>query len=179
MTAKALTRFVRRRLRPVVVWAMVPLAALMASPVSGCICADGHYEQFCRAYVGRVAEGGANHGPRATGCGSSCCQAREGSACCPQRGRLPDSHNQSVVHGSVCERSVCGSGCCTPVVQGQLIAPVATPPQLGDDLHVPAPFSALVERAQPCSSLAAGQFVEDDTGPPPADIVVTLRRLII
>lgn len=75
--------------------------------------------------------------------------------------------------------SVADGGCCTPVVQGQLIAPVATPPQLGDDLHVPAPFSALVEPAQPGSSLPAGQFVEDDTGPPPADIVVTLRRLII
>lgn len=178
-TAKALTRFVRRRLRPAVVWAMVPLAALMASPVSGCICADGHYEQFCRAYVGRTAEGGANHGPRGTGCASSCCQADEGSACCLERGRLADSHNQSVVNGSVCERSVCGSGCCTPVVQAQLIAPVATAPQLGDDLDVPAPFAAPVEPARAYSLIASGQFVEDDTGPPPGDIVVTLRRLII
>jgi hypothetical protein len=183
MVGLSLCRSIRRRLRAVGVWVMVPLAFSSGVPVSGCICADGHYEPICRADLCQGGQTGETQKPlTAACCGCSCCAPgkSEGSrhcctdnntACC--RGSANSSRNDSSGNG------VQGKGCCTPFVQAQVIPPITASPSLPDDHHSTAIGATTLDLPRLVVTTNASRRVEMDIGPPPDDLVVSLGRLLI
>lgn len=155
----------RDKFRAIVVWAMVPLMFGGARPVTGCICADGHFETACPSFG--VLGVKATRPGACSACGGgirTCCQ---GSGCCGRRSRAPLSESGS---------AVAGCRCCTPVL-------AAPSPALGSPVHrsdLAIPVAVVFDLDVPHS------FVEGVTGAyapiaqaKPSDRVVCLRRLLI
>ena len=174
MVAKRLIRLIRRRLRPTVALAMVPLAILNAWPVlAGCICADGHYEPVCNAGLCRADAGdcGCSYcAERASNRGiSNCCNAK--THCCHRRSETSPQNNDG-------GKQVSGNGCCTPIVHVAAPAVITMPHTI--DLHQ-TPVLMLVAVTVPLSTFTASftNRVEVENDLPPNDLVVALQRLVI
>jgi hypothetical protein len=161
-------------LRVVLVWSMLPLAAWSGVPATGCICADGHYKAFCTAGRCRSTK---EHLAHIT---CTCCAAVE-----PH-----DDHHSSCQRATECchkssdniERESLGvtarTACCTPVMSSANNIPSARVTAPSDDFSMGTIDLALSDVAP----LQAGERLRpawNDTGPPPHDLVVALRRLVI
>jgi hypothetical protein len=178
MLAPSKTRFAGGRFRAIVVWAMVPLAFWNGSPTFGCICADGHFETNCPMLAARMLEGNDQQSASQGCCGCSCCA-----------GSGLDSSASSVCHTEpqCCEHSessddesrVGGKNCCMPVVRAPLLPPVVGTVQFADDHHQPALHTFTLESAGQLVATHVEHVVVSDTGPPPGDLVIRLRRLVI
>jgi hypothetical protein len=157
---------------------MVPLMLSGARPVTGCICADGHFETACPSMA--QARRGATEGlARAAGCSGACSKGslthgRGVSSCCAS-GNCCGRHKPSSRESS--DPAVRSCGCCTPVLQ-------AGPPALGSvALHadmaladallltIDVPHAPAVIRSEALGLVAV--LAE------PVDRVVRLRRLLI
>ena len=128
MLGKQQVRLIRGRTRAVVLWAMMPLAIFSGRPVSGCICADGHYELFCRGRLnaGKDLAFGHKHSQAATGA-CSCCDSGHGGkvhrSCCQGKSdccQTPSNADSNKVR-------VAGKSCCTPVLRSELVSVIAGP----------------------------------------------------
>lgn len=177
MVRASLNRLVRSRFRAIVAWAMVPLAVLSGRPVSGCICADGHYEPVCRAAL--CAGSNSTAGPRnsTSCCGCSCCgqtlsdqspsRCKDRTSCCQKAGALHPADGRSL-----------SKKCCTPVVGIQAVVKAkverATSNAVVHSLDVLAPIASVAD----VQTHGPAWIVPHDTGPP-VDLVITLRRLLI
>jgi hypothetical protein len=157
---------------------MVPLAALNSRPVVGCICADGHYEAACpnlRKPLGQTAGGKCC-------CTAACCASHGTDApqhrCCEDSQACPTDSTRSDLSDSGCLTSG-GKSCCHPVVQAPVSPTLVKAVQAGDVYDLPALYIASLQAGGYADVLSASQRVDDDTGQPPIDLVVTLRRLII
>lgn len=182
MVPMAIIHRLQLRRRAVIACAMIPLVAFSGLPAYGCICADGHYEPRCNATRCAGHDHSDVKSQSAMGCcGRSCCAKRSADghphSCCQrhtERG-LASRPAQSKTG----EPSMTGKSCCTPVVQAVTVATIASSLQAVDDHQLPAIDAVTVELAdshvgaQPCPRFFA------DIGPPPDDLVVTLRRLVI
>lgn len=183
MVGSSLDRLVCGRFRAAVVWAMIPLAIWSGQLSAGCICADGHYEPFCRAHLcpGRHAGDAEQAQSACSCCGCSWC-ARASSTessrvCCT--GDIDCCHRPSSPHQPVgIGQCLQGKACCTPVVQSQVIPPVVTSSRLAGDHHLPALCATILDVSCPVIGLLSTRRLETDTGPP-LDLVVKLRRLVI
>ena len=174
-----LNRAYRKRLATFAIWAMVPVALWNGRAVGGCICADGHYEPFCQAALCS----GSNHrtddrSSEASCCGCSCCEktstSRANADCCRT--------NTGCCRGSgggPVGQSLGSNGCCTPVAPTQATPAVVTGPLQGGHHESPVLLVAVLDLPSLISGAHAAVRVESDAGPPPTDLVVTLRRLVI
>lgn len=181
MVGMPLIRLVQSRFRTTVVWAMMPLAFLTGQPVSGCICADGHYEPLCRAELCPGKTGAERQTTADACCGCSCCAKHSGqrnSDCCKRAtgcyGRSANPHQ-----GGTEGMGVTDNSCCTPVVRAQAIPTIVNLTRVVDDHHVPALCSVTLELPCPIHGSSAARRLERDTGSPPSDLVIILRRLVI
>jgi hypothetical protein len=180
MVGRSKSSFARGRFRATVIWALVPLALWNGRPVSGCVCADGHFERNCPVLAARMRQTEGQRSERESYCGCAGCAAvgsdKKDSRSC---------HNET----GCCERSspsqrpdgteVDSKNCCRPAVQSPLLPPLVTSIQLADDHHLPALLAASLESASSLGATHVRYRVDNDTGPPPRDLVVTLRRLVI
>jgi hypothetical protein len=165
MVRKWLLRVVRGRVRTAITLAVLPLAIMNGLPIAaGCICADGHYEPVCHASLCHNSKGD---------CGRPCCAHHNccngASACCQQYpAPLKDGRGHRV---NRCP-------CCTPVVH-EAIPTIIKSSQLLDVQPLPALVVAAIELPSSLAIAAIGHQIDFDTGPPPDDLVITLRRLVI
>jgi hypothetical protein len=158
-------RSTRRRLRAIVLVAMVPLAVLNALPLAaGCICADGHYEAICHA---GQCQAGTGH------CGCSCCAHR--SCCC---GKTCCHHSATNLREHVPGQHLDESRCCTPLVH-QALPTVVNASAVVDSQLVTALVVTPIELPHIEVALRIVQHFDFDTGCPPNDLVITFQRLVI
>lgn len=180
MLGKQQGRLIRSRSRAVVLWAMIPLAILSGRPVSGCICADGHYELFCRGELHGADDSNSRHehsGARSDAC--SCCDkgsaGKDQRSCC--RGKSDCCRSNSDAGGG--DTRDAGKSCCTPVLRSDLASVIAGPSRLLLDRQLPTLCTAVFALPSTGIAMGAGHPVGLDTGPPPDDLVVFLGRLRI
>lgn len=165
MLSKWLLRLVRGRVRTAVTLAVLPLAIMNGLPLAaGCICADGHYEPVCHAGVSHAGKGDYSR---------PCCAHH---SCC--KGALPDCRQCSAPLKDGHGQRVCELPCCTPVVH-DAVPTVVNSSEMLDVQSSPALVVAVIELPSSVAIAAIGHRIESDAGPPPDDLVVTLRRLVI
>jgi hypothetical protein len=153
---------------------MVPLAFWNGSPTFGCICADGHFETNCPALAARMREDAQQQSKSPACCG-----------CCADSGL--DSKASSVCSEPQCcehsdssdEPQMGGKNCCKPVVRAPLLPPVVGTVQFADDHHLPALHAFTLKSAATLVATPDDHLVVSDIYPPPNDLVITLRRLVI
>jgi hypothetical protein len=167
------------RLRRAVVWAMAPLALLNGRPVVGCICADGHFDPACRAL--------GSSGIRQSAHGASSIASRVCSRCGTTA--VPEMDRRSAGQTDCCQRHdgqhrtdggrVRPRPCCTPVVQFHTAPAIVGPTATGDDR--PAPALTLDAQLRPPAAPPRNVIhrAERSADPPPDDLVIALRRLVI
>ncbi len=184
MFRTATIRRLSNRLKSVAVWAMIPLAVLNGRTVSGCICADGHYEATCNT---SVCSGGTLNSvdtAEPASCGCSCCAHRAdkqgGSdgcrkmSCCSRT-----SHRPTQSSGG---ESFSDKGCCQPVSQTHVTPSVVV--KSGFDELRPSELLTTDAAAslQSIFAAAAHRFAGTHTDVCPCtvpDLVITLRKLVI
>jgi hypothetical protein len=174
-----LTRFIRRHYRAALVWAVMPLAVLTGRTVVGCGC-FGHFESACHCGCCSDKHDGAKQGESACSCctghgftHSTCC-------CCNKaKAKSPSNITDCKSHDSCPASDLVWQGHrCTSIVVHDVIPVTVAPSADVADLHSSI-FVLPDYILSPSSSQSFGQAVDFDTGPPPADLVVTLRRLVI
>jgi hypothetical protein len=182
MVPLAIVNQFKQRRKAVIACALIPLVAFSGLPTYGCICADGHYESRCNAI--RCA---AHDHSDATSKPASDCRAR---SCCVQRSAVGHSHSCCQGHAErgdsphssqpkTGEPSITGKSCCTPVVRAATVATVASSLQAVDDHRLPAIDAVRLELADSHVGVRPPPHFLADSGPPPDDLVVTLRRLVL
>lgn len=179
MSSPFQSRWLRDRFRAVVVWAMVPLMLGGTRPLTGCICADGHFETACPS-MAQARRGATVDVAGSSGCSaacskgslapsgvSSCCASGD---CCGRQSHKPSSRKES-------GPTVRSCGCCTPVLQAgppalesaALHADMALVDSLFLTIDVPHAPAVIPVAAPGLVALLAE----------PVDRVVCLRRLLI
>jgi len=167
----SLHRTAAHRFRAVVIWAMIPLALWSTRPSAGCICADGHFELICKSALcaskpGSTCEAAA---PRCSCCHTSVAKHSEGQS----KGCCSDKAGAS----STCAASASDGGCCSPVVQPELLLVSVT--QLDQQYEPIVLCFADLNEYRP-SGANLGRFaLVDSEHMPCGDIVITFRRLLI
>lgn len=180
MFRSPLKRAVRKRLATATVWVILPLALWNGRAMGGCICADGHYEPFCQ---GVLSSGVQDHVSAQTGCcGCPCCAisaTRGGNAehwktshgCCRQL----NSHEVNNHAG----QSIGTQGCCRAVAQAPA-TPTILKSQRADSFGQSLTLIvAVLDSTSLFRTTSVTRRIAAGTGPPPMDLVVTLRRLVI
>lgn len=166
MVSKWLVRLVHDRIRTAVTLAALPLAIMNGLPVAaGCICADGHYEPVCKAGLCRDGKGDCD---RSLGIHRSCCKGD--TACC--------RHRAAPLKDGAGEKLVNEAPCCTPVAN-EAVPAVINSSQVLDVQSSSALIVAVIELPSSIASATVGHRIDFDKWPPPDDLVVTLRRLVI
>lgn len=133
--------------------------AFNAGPRVGCVCADGHYELFCRRH--EVGKGPTN---------CSCCQPRQSGCAGSVRCSQETDHDQGV------ESVVRSPDCCRPVVTVPSAAAKASQNESGrPDAEQLKPNGKVLATGRE----AFEQRVIQCAGPPPIDLVIALQRITI
>jgi len=180
MVRASLKRAIRKRLATVTVWVILPLALWNGRALGGCICADGHYEPFCQ---GVLSSGVQDHESAETRCcGCPCCAiaaARGGDAehCTTAQGccRQSNSHEAKNHAGE----SIGTQGCCRAVAHAPAtpsILKAQRADSFGQSLTL---IVAVLDSPSLVRTTSITRRMAADTEPPPMDLVVTLRRLVI
>jgi hypothetical protein len=175
-----ITRTVRLRLRAAAVWAAMPLVVLNGRTVVGCGC-TGHFKAVCHcSCCSGMQDGSKQHGKNCCSCcGShSANNSKSKCPCCdrselPQRCDTANGNSHCPSHQSL-ERHHCKS-----IALYEVIRFTAASSADAGDLH--ASIFTLADLTSPAllDHSRAGLTVDFNTGPPPNDLVVTLRRLIL
>jgi hypothetical protein len=166
MIGKARYRSIRPHFKSIVIWAMVPMAAISGRSVSGCLSPSGHFDPNCQC---TAIDGQA--GSNASACHCSCCADR--TCCCKSRALAKDGTKGSGLQDSSRCRAV-GFYAVTTAVNAS-----KSSVSFGDD-HQSAQLAVLP--AEMPSSLAKirGECVAElNTGPPPERLIVTLHHWVI
>ncbi|HZL88456.1 MAG TPA: hypothetical protein VFB96_08810 [Pirellulaceae bacterium] len=152
-----LSRRFSRSLASVVIWVMVPLAALAGRPSTACVCADGRIQSLCPLIWPIAASG------------KSCCLAHvAGNSCCDEHGRQAGDSSVHNRPGNCCRSVLAASALEVRRTDGGASAASA------HGATMAAPVSQLeVDAAAHCK--AVGTLV----GPLAADLPVLLSRLTI
>lgn len=171
MTGTATIRAIQTHLRAVVVWALVPVAALNGRTVSVCICGNGEVQSNCNAIV--CAQ------PAATvSCGCPCCAKRrdgagccQGKSCCASKSHDPSSDTPR--EGWVAKT------CCQLETQAH-VTPTVVAKSSHDEFRASESPSVDAYVVQPLCEASIHRF--DDAHPDiftAPDIVIELRKLVI
>jgi hypothetical protein len=148
--------------RVIFAWAVMPLAAVPGETIIGCGC-SGHFEAVCHCQSCR--DECREH--RAPAIGSCCCHGAPGGAQTCRQSSSADGRAQSKSHQ------------CIKIVlhKGDLLL---VPSLHGSDQHQFATILPLSFGAPGKIQLPTGRRAfAIDSGPPPRDVVITLRRLVI
>lgn len=170
MSGPRLSRFCRHHGRALVVWAMMPLAALNGRTIVGCGC-TGHFEEVCHCN----SPGGAK----------SCCQSTAG--CCGGHGTKSCSCCSTHESGSSSDtkkdrasdaiRHIGSRHCVSLAVH--VVLPATEGPLSSEDGHFASLALSSVNLAFLPTSAPLEPVVQLDIKCPPNDLVVTLHRFII
>ncbi len=154
---------------------MLPAFLLGTLPPSACICADGHYEPFCRVAICRALASGSSS---TACCGCSCCKGRSsnqgGESCCAGKSSCTQQHGSTPVGGVAAK----AGSCCQPIVE--LPAPAAQASEMELDKQLP-----LVATIESLSSFSSANEVRPTlernsfSTPPPLDVVIVFLHLTI
>lgn len=180
MVRASLKRAIRKRLATVTVWVILPLALWNGRAMGGCICADGHYEPLCR---GVLSSGVQDHISAQTGCcGCPCCAivaTREGDAehCTTAQGCCRQSNTYEANNHA--GQSIGTQGCCRAVAQAPA-TPTILKSQRADSFGQSLTLIvAVLDSPSLFRTTSVTRHMAANTLPPPMDLVVTLRRLVI
>jgi hypothetical protein len=171
MSGYPLTRFLRHHGRALVVWAMMPLAALNGRTMVGCGC-TGHFEEICHCQSTKASK---------TCCqpGRSCCSGHGAKRCtCCSRditGAAPDSRSDQAAD-VICH---IGARHCVGLAVHELIPVTVVPIVSSDDCQIGTLGCSSADRAFLTAFSALEHVVQLDLKCPPNDLVVMLHRFII
>ncbi len=161
----------RRRFQTAIVFVLMPLALWGGRPISGCICADGHFEPVCKASLGAGASCDSHKvdASRSAGHGkASCCQqsSKARTSCCDSRNREPAPNGSEI--GSTSESS------CEPATHPDILVPRVE--SLECDLHL----ASAIDSVHVISGSAPSTIsLFDSGGLSGAERIVVLRRLLL
>lgn len=162
MIGKSVYRSIRQRFKSAVIWVMVPMAAISGRSVSGCLSPSGHFDPNCQCLTGGAAV-----------CHCHCSKCGGGAnCCCKSKALAGQPASGSGVQNERC-RTVGIYAVTTAINASKVLTSSADSHQSAD--------SAVLTTDQPCSlAKTSGQHVAElNTGPPPDNLVVTLRHWII
>jgi hypothetical protein len=170
MSAKILTRAIRRRMNTAVVWAMVPLAAISGQSVAGCMSADGQLDPNCRCWINELHTGAGCH------CHCSCCGTP--NCCCKNKSHTSNSlaSHPSRPGGE----GITSNGHCHPFAIFLGVKAVRGSQQSSLDRASLNALNPLVADVGARLDSTCGRPIPElATGPPPDNLVVELHRWII
>lgn len=171
MTRSRLIRFGRTRCRTLAVWAMMPLAVLNSRTVLGCGC-TGRFEADCHCNCSSIHKR-ADHRTGEAGC--CCCShnvSGSSKSCCKQVASGSDDSKSTIEKGL-------RSRTCTTMAM-HVADPATMPPLTFDDGARAAALNlAAFEIAIVPHETIWGRTTQLETVPPPDNLLVTLRRLLI
>jgi hypothetical protein len=159
-------RFPSQKLQGIHIWLTAVMVLIAGSPYVSCRCPDGHRKLFC-----------FNSPAQLNGCcgDSRCCiSPEEKPPCCRKH------ENQDDIRSSACCR-MDGAKCSKILTPSALVATNNTPPPAGDATAVqPLAFSLSSHLIlAPLGLARSPRCWWDHHSPPPADLVVTLRHLLV
>jgi hypothetical protein len=183
MAPNTIIMWLRSRVRDLVAIALIPVALLSGQPVNGCICADGHYAYLCRAGH-RTARHQESDVASASTESCSCCHhadvgktshdcCTEDADCCGSKQQEPQGAQHQVYP------HISSKGCCTPVVSDAVERTLTASVQASDGHQAVALLAMMPDLLHSQLGELPGRHLLTDIRPPPDDLVVTLRRLVI
>jgi hypothetical protein len=180
MSAKTLIRSIRDHFQTVVIWAMVPLAAVSGQSISGCLSADGKFDPNCQCWSGPATSASQSAESNQTAvvhpCHCSCCGTA--NCCCKQKSHAGNS--QACHSNRSSGKDVQTNGHCRPFAVFAAVTAVNSAQQTSverEPLNLLAPVNIDALVGINCS--ASERIVESGTGPPPDNLMVTLHRWVI
>lgn len=168
MAGIRLSRVARNRWRTAAIWAMLPLAAFNSRTVIGCGC-SGHFESKCQCNCCDSHDGSRGDCSRCGGPNSSTCP------CCS---KVEKSAPAQTGESSECGTALHGPHCKVIVVHEVIPATVVSVHN-GNDLNFSVLDLDTIDLPIVVNQLGIGDTGLACLGPPPRDLVVTLRRLVI
>ena len=180
MIRKSLIRGFHLRSRAVVVIATMLVVFWNGLPALGCVCADGHFKPFCSAANAHRMKLGAATLPGSCGCEcrakvdadhtrASCCGSGSDDCC------APSTCHDVTTHGGLGGKK----SCCTPVLKTQAVSPATVVDPRGSDQVQLLCDGKCLTNSWTTPIYLTTAVAALDTGPPPTDLVVTLRRFVI
>jgi hypothetical protein len=171
MCGHSLTRFFRHYGRALVVWAMMPLAALNGRTLVGCGC-TGHFEEICQCQSSTPDKACCQKG-------GSCCNGHRQKVCsCCARDKTSTGADSQPDRTSTAIRHV-GARHCVALAVHEVIPVTIVPIVSSDDSQIATlDFNSADATFLPAFS-GSEHFVQWDLRCPPNDIVVMLHRFII
>jgi hypothetical protein len=155
---------------------MLPLAILNGQPVVGCICADGTFKTNCPAMRETAETASADDC-----CGAGCCARQEtqetSHTCCDAAAR--ETNDASRSQEPTDKHVLASKSCCQPAVEAAVPPPLVSAVQMVDDHHLLAPATLPAATVVGINAVSTCRQVDDDTGRPPTDLVITLGHLLI
>lgn len=177
MTGVCLHKLALARVRTALVWAMMPLSIVNGQTIVGCGC-TGHFEAVCHCAACDLLDSAVQPAKRQT-CDSAQSRGMRSSPCCCH-GELTSSRPRE--HSSLCS-SESSRGFrdhhCTKIVLESSESVISAVPHFGDQLDFAAVLPPALDLPFNYDIAAREHVFSFDSGPPPCDVVVTLRRLII
>lgn len=164
MARKSLIRLIQRRLHRVVIWAMVPLAAISGRSVSGCLSATGQFDPNCRCCE-RMSAG---TGVAATCCHCSCCKGK--TCCCKAKAAGKANTGSGMQDTSHCRQIAV------------FAVSTAVKSEIQKARGLDTNIIAVAIEANPAVVTYAANWHEvaaHETGPPPDNLLVVLHRWLI
>jgi hypothetical protein len=172
MLANLISRRIRRRIQAIILWMMVPVAAINGQSVMGCISPNGHFDPTCQCWAGQESSGTQATAPthHCACCGTSHC-------CCKNKSSTNSTAAQQT-------RASDGPGLhvhsrCRPFTAYFTVTAV-------NGLHrtvlVHSSVGCLDQTVDmPAIAVGAGvKYVSQlNTGPPPDNLTVALHRWVI
>ena len=164
MIGKVLHRSIRQSFKSVVIWAMVPMAAISGRSVSGCLSSSGHFDPNCQCT--------AIDGSSASACHCHCSCSSSKTCCCKAKALATKDGTKG---GGLRD----SSGCRAIGFYAVTTAVNASSSSIGEDHQSLQLATSAVD--MPCSlAKTRGEYVAGlNTGPPPERLIVTLHHWVI
>jgi hypothetical protein len=164
-----------KRFRALIVWAMMPLSVVNGQAIVGCGC-TGHFETACHC-LSCDSSSAAGQPARNSAQQSVASHAGNTQACCcaHHSASAPKDHESSSTSAS---SGFMPHQCTSQVLRlGESV--IAVSPQISDQVDVTISRATLLDLPATFAMDGTVHAFSFDSGPPPCDYVVTLRRLII
>ena len=177
MTGACLSKLALARVRTVLVWAMVPLSIVNGQTIVGCGC-TGHFEAICHCAACDSLDSAVRPAKPQTCDSAQSRDIRSRSCCCHGEPTTSQSSEHSSLSSSGSNRGFRDHHCTKIVLEsGESVISVA--PYFGDQLNFATVLPPSLDLPFNYDIAAREHVFSFDSGPPPCDVVVTLRRLII
>jgi hypothetical protein len=169
MAGIRLNRVARNRWRTIATWAMLPLALFNSRIVLGCGC-SGRFQSVCHCECRDSHD--VSHGDKCVKCGGG------NHSTCTSCGKIEKSLPVANGNPSDSSTTLYGSRCKVAVVHEIIPATLVTV-YTWDELSLSASDFDTIDFPVTTSQPRICDISIACNGPPPSDLVVTLRRLVI